>query len=104
MARGRTNIGRILVTAIVFVLLCGIVAGEFPELFSLTDNATNDFTLVRAKSAPLPLLLQAGSHLPAADINCNALAPTSSFSRPSPLAEASSVPSLRPTIHPILRT
>jgi hypothetical protein len=104
MARGRTNIGRILVTAIVFVLLCGIVAGEFPELLSLTDNATNDFTLLRTNSLALPVLLRAGSHLPAADINRNALAPTSSFSRPSPLAEASSVPSLLPTINPILRT
>jgi hypothetical protein len=104
MARGRTNIGTILVTAIVFVLLCGIVAGEFPELLSLTDNATNDFTLVRTKSAHLPALLHASSHLPAADMNCNALVPSPLFLRLSPFQEAASVPSVRSTLNSVLRT
>jgi hypothetical protein len=104
MARGQANFGKILITAIVLVLICGIVAGEFPELLSLTDNASNDFTVIRTKSAALPVLLLASSHLPAAAVNCNLLAATLLFSRLSPFARAASVPSKHPIRHTVLRT
>lgn len=34
------------------VLLCAIFASELPELFSLTDNTANDFTM----RSPIPLV------------------------------------------------
>jgi hypothetical protein len=104
MPRKRTQIGKFLVPALVFLLLCGIVAGEFPELLSLTDNTTNDFTVIRTKSAALPVLLHAGSHHPVADINCNTLAPTLLFSLPSSLEETASISPERSTLHSVLRT
>jgi hypothetical protein len=103
IARGRAKFGKILVTVLVFVLLCGIVVGEFPELLSLTDNASNDFTMTRTKSAALPVLMHAG-HLPAADINCNILAATLLFSHLKPFAEAASIPSERSILRSVLRT
>ena len=45
MSRRRTRIVGIVAQVIVFLVLCGIVGGEFPELLSLTDNTSNDFTV-----------------------------------------------------------
>jgi hypothetical protein len=45
MPSARIKIGKILVPILVSLLLCGIVAAEFPELLSLTDNTANDFTI-----------------------------------------------------------
>jgi hypothetical protein len=104
MARKRTQIGKLLVPALVFLLLCGIVAGEFPELLSLTDNATNDFSVIQTKSAALPVHLRTRSLRPATDINCNNRAPILLFSRLRPFEEATSTRLGRSTLHLILRT
>jgi hypothetical protein len=82
MARGRTHIGAVLVAALVFVLLCSIVAGEFPELLSLTDNPTNDFTFRRTHDAALPVLVNARRQVRAVDTNVIDPASDPLFSRP----------------------
>jgi hypothetical protein len=104
MARDQTNIGKILVSAVVVLLLCGIVAGEFPELLTLTDNATNDFTVLRTKSAASPVLLAARKHLPVSDVNSNTLTPASFFSYARPIEKEAYVPSGAFVLHSILRT
>jgi hypothetical protein len=40
-----------LVPIIVGLLLCGLITAELPELLSLTDNTSNDFTV---RKAPTP--------------------------------------------------
>jgi hypothetical protein len=67
MPRKQIGIGRILVSALVVLLLCGIVAGEFPELVSLTDNTTNDFTVVKTKSPISRISVAARSYRQTAD-------------------------------------
>ena len=44
----RSIFGQSLIRLLVCVLLCGIVSSELPELLSLTDNASNDFTFRKA--------------------------------------------------------
>jgi hypothetical protein len=51
MLNSRFPLARLLLSLVVVLLLCGIVSREFPELLSLTDNPTNDFTVCRATSA-----------------------------------------------------
>ena len=50
MSHWPRGLGKLFISAIVFFLLSGIVATELPELLTLTDNASNDFTLCRASS------------------------------------------------------
>ena len=53
MKPARSKIGNILITTLVSAVLLGIVSSEFPELLSLTDNAANDFTVLKtAKVSP----------------------------------------------------
>jgi hypothetical protein len=101
MQRGRTNIGMILVRALVLLMLCGIVAGEFPELLSLTDNATNDFTVRKADPAVAPTLVHA-RHVRKADIDSYTCA--LEFSRASSFETAELVPSRAFILHFVLRT
>jgi len=46
----------------VCVLLCGIVSAELPELLSLTDNTSNDFTIRKARSPEPTSTLSATIH------------------------------------------
>jgi hypothetical protein len=50
---------RMLGIALVSLLLCAIFASELPELLSLTDNTTNDFTVRSADSLFSPVLASA---------------------------------------------
>ena len=59
MVRNRVGISGIFVRAIVFLLLCGIVCGEMPELLTLTDNTSNDFAIRMTNSVISPLLRNA---------------------------------------------
>src|ERR1700689_3672659 len=93
MARERTKFEKFLVTAVICLLVCAIVAGELPELLSLTDNATNDFTVVQTKSMALHVLVHASSRHPVSDSNGGIIATTSLFSHLSPVQEAVSIPS-----------
>jgi hypothetical protein len=104
MSRERSDIGKIFVTAVVVSLLCGIVAGEFPELLSLTDNATNDFTVVRTKPVASPVLLAARKHLPASNVDSGTLAPAVVFLHARPFEKEEYVPSGAFVLHSILRT
>jgi hypothetical protein len=53
---------------IVFLLLCGIVGGEIPELLALTDNTTNDFTILKMNSVISPRLRNTSGRIRVADV------------------------------------
>src|SRR5450432_2914912 len=87
MFRGRTMISKILLRALVSLLLCGIAASEFPELLSLTDNTSNDFTVRRTDSLALHARLEGSRRVQKADIASNICVPELYFSLLSPLKE-----------------
>jgi hypothetical protein len=64
MFRRRSISAKMLVPIIASMLLCGIVAAEFPELLSLVDNVSNDFTIRKAGSAECAPMLRAANHKP----------------------------------------
>ena len=103
MGRVRANIGRILVSVPVFLLLCGIVGTEFPEFLSLTDITANDFTVRKANIVVLRALPDAGRHVRMTDIDFNVSAPTSRFSHLNPFEKAALPPSELFILHSILR-
>src|SRR5271170_2942944 len=70
MANRKERIGRILVTALAVLVLCGIVAAELPELLSLTDDTANDFSLRNTNTLVLPARLHA--HRPVAIVDADA--------------------------------
>jgi hypothetical protein len=45
MLTHRSILGRLLLSLAVCFLLCGIASAEFPELLTLIDNTSNDFTI-----------------------------------------------------------
>ena len=104
MARLRANIGRILVSVLVLLLLCGIVGAEFPELLSLTDNTANDFTVSKANIVVLRALPDASRHVRMTGIDFNISAPTSRFSHLNPFEKTALPPSRLFILHSILRT
>lgn len=104
MGRGRTHIGAVLVSALVFVLLCGIVAGEFPELLSLTDNPTNDFTFRRTHDVAVPVLLNARRQVRAVDTNLIDPAGDPPLSRPGGFQKAVLFRPPLFILHTVLRT
>ena len=105
MIRDRIHLGKILVTAIAFLLLCGIVGGEFPELQSLTDNPTNDFTVVRTKLTASPvLLLHSNARRPAAALHARIPADILLSSRFGPLQPSAAIPPERSALYSVLRT
>jgi hypothetical protein len=104
MARKRTGIGKFLLLTLVFVLVCGIVSSEFPELLSLTDNATNDFTISRTKSPVLPVVPGATRPVRVGGADFSAPAPNLVFSRRDTLEAAALVPSDLFILHSVFRT
>lgn len=92
MARRRTHIGGILVPALAFLLLCGIVFAEFPELLSLTDNTANDFTIRKTDTFALPVHLYVDGHIRILDIDSKILVLNFHFSRLSPFEKTALVP------------
>lgn len=64
MLRPRSTAAMLLVSIIVSVLLCGIVAAELPELLTLTDNTSNDFTIHKSGLAERAPKLSVANHLP----------------------------------------
>jgi len=103
MVRKRISIGTILARVVLCLLMCGIVAGEFPELLSLTDNASNDFTVRGARSVVPPIRLSASKNVRIADKK-SAPAPNLFSSRVSPFEKAELVPADVFIRHSILRT
>jgi len=66
--------GRLLFCSVVCLLLCGIVSAELPELLSLTDNTSNDFTTRKAGSQECKSILSATIHksIPLDSFECGA--------------------------------
>jgi hypothetical protein len=93
MAYRRTPVGKILVPALAFLLLCGIVVAEFPELLSLTDNTANDFTVRKTDALAVPVHLHISGHIRIPDIVSKTLVLDFLFSRLSPFEKAAFAPS-----------
>jgi hypothetical protein len=53
---------RLVLPLMVCLLLSGVLSAEFPELLSLTDNASNDFTIRKADGSERGATLSAGIH------------------------------------------
>jgi hypothetical protein len=100
----RTKIRKILVASLVCLLLCGIVASEFPELLTLTNDTSNDFTVRNANTAGLRALPDAHRPVRVADINSSAPAAILLQSRLIAFEKAAPVPSELFILHSILRT
>jgi hypothetical protein len=100
----RIKLRKILLVSLVSMLLCGVVTSEFPELLSLTDNTSNDFTVRNTSTAGLRAL--PGAHRPVriADINCRVPAAILLHSRLIAFEKAAAVPSELFILHSILRT
>lgn len=64
---------------IVFLLLCGIVGGETPELLTLTDNCANDFTVRKTNPAISPLRHDISRHVRLAVVEPKVCTPFSHF-------------------------
>lgn len=104
MARRRTRTGGVVAQVIVFLLLCGIVGGEFPELLSLIDNTSNDFTVRKTNSMVSFLPRDASRHDRVSDLEPTIAAHDGTFSRFSPFEKAELVPSDVSILYSILRT
>ena len=104
MAFTRTKIGKILVSVLVSLLLCGIVAAEFPELLSLTDNTANDFALNKTKAVALHAIPYASRHARMTDMEFNIPAPALLLSHLSSFEKAAYPFSGLSILHSILRT
>lgn len=93
MSHGRTNTGKILFAAIVFLLFYAIIAGEFPGQLSLADNTANDCTVRSSDSVDSPAVLNAKRDVRITEINSKRSAPELQLSRVSPFEKAEFVPS-----------
>ena len=76
------------VSLLLSLLVCGIVAAEFPELMSLTDNTSNDFTVGNRFATAAHVLPSAGKPIPNADMDCKVTPSTLSVSRLSSFERA----------------
>jgi hypothetical protein len=102
MIRKRATAGRVVARVIVFLLLCGIVGGEIPELLTLTDNCANDFTVRKTNSAISPLRHDISSYVRLVDVEPNIATPLSHF---GPVEKAAAlVPSAALTPDTVVRT
>ena len=63
MFRGSTSV-KLLVAVAAGVFLLGIVATEFPELLTLSDNTSNDYAMSKAGSAEIASMLSTANHRP----------------------------------------
>jgi hypothetical protein len=104
MMLARTTIRKLLVWSLFSLLLCGVVASEFPELLTLTDNASNDFTVRKTSTEGLLALPGARGPVRIADINSSVPATTVLHSRLIPFEKAAPVPSELFILHSVLRT
>jgi len=104
MSRRRTRIVGIVARLVVFLVLCGIVGGEFPELLSLTDNTSNDFTVRKTNNAVSPLTRNANRHDRASNLKPNIAEHDGAFSRLGPIETAELVASGVFSLYFILRT
>jgi hypothetical protein len=104
MPRSRALLRKILVQALVVLLLCVLVALEFPELLILTDDTTNDFTVRRTNAIDLLDLQDSSGHLGIPGIDSSALVLEPRLSPPGPFEEAVVPSSDLSILHSVLRT
>ncbi len=64
MSAHRSTLARFLISLAVCMLFCTIVSAEVPELLSLTDNASNDFTIHKTTTREVAQALNAVAHTP----------------------------------------
>lgn len=93
----RTKIRKILVTSLVALVLSGVVASEFPELLTLTDNTSNDFKASKINTEGLRALRFS-------DTNSNGPTPTLLHSRLNVFEKVAPLPSELFTLHYVLQT
>ena len=100
----RTNVRKILLVSLVSILLCGMVASELPELLTLTNDTSNDFTVRNTSTAGLRALPD--SHRPVRIVAVNSSVPAAILlhSRRSAIETAAPVPSELFILHSVLRT
>ena len=104
MASKQTDIGKIVATGAIVLLMCVIVLVQVPELVSLNEDTTNDFLIHRANAADLLVLPDPSKYLRIADIQSESPAPESVFSRLSQLEISALVPSELSILHSVIRT
>ena len=105
MMRKGASVGRIVAQSIVFLLLCGIVGGEIPELLALTDNTANDFTVCKTNSVISPLRRDTSRYIiRVADAGPNIAAHGMLFQRLGPFEQVVVVSSARLILDTVLRT
>lgn len=105
MARARMKIVGVLVPALFLLLMCGIVAAEFPELLSLTDNTANDFTICKVKTLQSHDVPDASRAARTIDINSTRAAyGLLDHSSLRPSEQGSSLTLEAVILHPVLRT
>lgn len=103
MMLARTKIPKLLVWSLLSILLCGIVASEFPELLTLTDNTSNDFTVHKRNTEGLGALPDAGGPVRIADTISSVAAAALLHSRLIPFEKAAPAPSELFILHSVLR-
>jgi hypothetical protein len=91
------------VAAVVSLLLCGIIAAELPELLTLTDNTSNDFTICKISSSRLSNA-QSVQNLQKAAMDLNKPSRSSLFVHLRFFVKAQLISALLFILHSILRT
>jgi hypothetical protein len=64
MSAHRSTLAQLLISFAVCLLFCTIISAEVPELMSLTDNASNDFTIHKTVNREFAQTLNAVAHTP----------------------------------------
>ena len=59
MSAHSSTLDRFLIVFVVCVLFCAVLSAELPELLSLTDNASHDFTIHKTSTRELAQALHA---------------------------------------------
>jgi hypothetical protein len=104
MASKQTDIGKIVATGAIVLLMCVIVLVQVPELVSLNEDTTNDFLIHRANAADLLVLPDPSKYLRIADIQSESPAAESVFSCLTQFEIAALVPSELSILYSVIRT
>lgn len=104
MIRKGASVGRIVAQSIVFLLLCGIVGGEIPELLALTDNTSNDFTVCKTNSVISLIRYYTKRYIRVANAGPNIAAHGMLFPRLGPFEQVVVVSSAGLILDTVLRT
>ena len=104
VAGRRTHIGKVIVPTVVALLLCVIVTMELPELLTLTNDTTNDFTILRTTTVDSFVLPLSGSHRQITGRNFDSPAPELLSTLLSPVEKPALLSSRLFILHSDLRT